>query len=87
MTKLLKTAVLVYQKTFGLVLPQSCRFYPSCSNYALDALDQHGPWKGIFLIFKRLIRCHPFHAGGVDFVPGASQKKFKKRSKRLSLGD
>ena len=47
----------------------SCRFYPSCSHYALQAIQKHGAWKGFYLSIKRLSRCHPFHKGGYDPVP------------------
>ena len=50
-------------------LPNRCRFYPSCSAYALDALDQHGPVRGSWLAIRRVGRCHPWHEGGVDPVP------------------
>ena len=50
-------------------LPNRCRFYPSCSAYALGALDQHGPVQGSWLAIRRVGRCHPWHEGGVDLVP------------------
>lgn len=46
-----------------------CRFYPSCSSYALEALEVHGPFKGVWLAGRRLLRCHPFNPGGIDRVP------------------
>lgn len=46
-----------------------CRFYPSCSSYALEALQRHGSVKGVYLTIKRLAKCHPFHEGGIDPVP------------------
>ena len=46
----------------------ACRFYPSCSQYAIDAITMHGPFKGTFLGVKRILRCHPFHPGGYDPV-------------------
>ncbi len=49
--------------------PTPCRFSPSCSRYALEALDQHGALQGSWLTLRRLGRCHPFHAGGFDPVP------------------
>lgn len=55
-------------------LPRSpvarCRFYPTCSGYALDAVESHGALRGTVLTLRRLARCHPFHPGGVDHVPG-----------------
>jgi hypothetical protein len=49
--------------------PQSCRFYPSCSAYAVTALERYGPLKGTWLAVRRLLRCHPWNPGGVDHVP------------------
>ncbi len=46
----------------------SCRFYPTCSQYAFDAISRYGCLKGLFLSFKRIIKCHPFHPGGYDPV-------------------
>lgn len=51
----------------------TCRFYPSCSAYALEAVDRHGVFYGIYLLLKRILKCHPFHPGGVDFVPEKSK--------------
>lgn len=48
---------------------QHCRFYPTCSAYAEESVREHGAWKGAWLAAKRLSRCHPWHAGGVDPVP------------------
>ena len=47
-----------------------CRFYPTCSHYAEEAIEHHGLLKGCFLTAKRLLKCHPWHPGGIDFVPG-----------------
>lgn len=58
-----------YQYIVSPVLTPSCRFYPTCSNYAYDALAQYGLAKGGYLALKRVLRCHPFHAGGIDPVP------------------
>jgi len=65
----LKLLVRVYQNTLGIVLPNSCRYQPTCSQYALDALAEHGAAKGAWLAVKRIARCHPFVAGGYDPVP------------------
>ncbi|HET8723692.1 MAG TPA: membrane protein insertion efficiency factor YidD [Anaeromyxobacteraceae bacterium] len=61
--------VRVYQRLVSPLLPPSCRFYPSCSAYAVGALERHGALKGSWLAARRLARCHPFHPGGVDPVP------------------
>lgn len=59
----------VYQYTLSPFLGPSCRFYPSCSEYAYQAIMRHGPIRGLLLAIKRILRCHPFHPGGVDPVP------------------
>lgn len=61
-----------YRLLISPMLPPSCRFYPTCSEYAVEALSQHGAFKGGWLTLRRLGRCHPFCAGGVDPVPGTS---------------
>jgi putative membrane protein insertion efficiency factor len=59
----------LYRWALSPFLPPTCRFYPSCSCYALGALKAHGPFKGSWLTLRRLLRCNPFHPGGVDLVP------------------
>ncbi|ATH92878.1 hypothetical protein ACH95_20895 [Bacillus glycinifermentans] len=63
-----------YQKWISPILPPSCRFYPTCSNYGLEAIEKHGALKGGWLTVKRILKCHPFHPGGVDPVPEKKQK-------------
>ncbi|PIP40404.1 membrane protein insertion efficiency factor YidD [Candidatus Desantisbacteria bacterium CG_4_9_14_3_um_filter_40_11] len=58
----------IYQQLFSPLLPPSCRFFPTCSQYAHEAVSKHGLWKGIWKSIKRLLRCHPFHPGGYDPV-------------------
>jgi putative membrane protein insertion efficiency factor len=58
-----------YQRGISPGLPPSCRFTPSCSQYALEAVTRHGALKGTWLAVRRLVRCHPFHPGGFDPVP------------------
>lgn len=58
-----------YQFIFSPFVGQHCRFYPSCSNYALEALRKHQLLRAFLLIFYRIMRCHPWHAGGIDPVP------------------
>lgn len=59
----------LYQKVISPILGDCCCFYPSCSNYTLQALDKHGLAKGLWLSCKRLIRCHPGSECGIDEVP------------------
>ena len=68
-TRLLLLAIDVYRVTLGPLLGGHCRFYPSCSQYAEEALRRHGAWTGSSLAARRLLRCHPFHRGGFDPVP------------------
>jgi putative membrane protein insertion efficiency factor len=62
--------VRLYQVAISPLLPPSCRFYPSCSAYAAEALRRHGAARGSWLAVRRLARCHPFCEGGIDPVPG-----------------
>ena len=61
-----------YKYLVSPLLGNNCRFYPSCSTYALEAVELHGVIRGLYLATKRLLKCHPFHEGGIDPVP----KKF-----------
>jgi hypothetical protein len=67
--RLLHWIIRAYQLTLSPVLGPACRYYPSCSEYTLQAIARHGPVRGVFLGFKRVMRCHPFSTGGVDPVP------------------
>jgi uncharacterized protein len=58
-----------YQKFISPLTPPSCRFYPTCSHYGIQAVEKHGALKGGYLAAKRILSCHPFNKGGVDFVP------------------
>ena len=58
-----------YQVAASPIFGGRCRYYPSCSEYSFEAILRHGFFKGAVLGFKRLLRCHPFHAGGIDPVP------------------
>src|SRR5271169_6208014 len=65
-------AVGVYQAFFSALMPSACKFYPSCSNYAAEAVRIHGARRGSWLALRRVSRCHPFTPGGVDLVPDAA---------------
>lgn len=60
-----------YKTIISPVLPPSCRFYPSCSDYARSSIEAHGALKGSYLALRRLLKCHPYHDGGIDPVPDA----------------
>jgi len=66
-------AVRVYQAFFSALMPSACKFYPSCSLYAAEAVQLHGARRGVWLALRRVLRCHPFTRGGVDLVPDAGE--------------
>lgn len=55
-----------YKKFISPMFPSSCRFYPTCSTYTLDAIEKYGAFKGVYIGIKRILRCHPFNKGGLD---------------------
>ncbi|HEY9014463.1 MAG TPA: membrane protein insertion efficiency factor YidD [Gemmatimonadales bacterium] len=67
--RLVQAAIRGYQLLISPLLPPSCRFTPSCSQYALEAVGRHGALRGMWLAARRVVRCHPFHPGGFDPVP------------------
>lgn len=69
MKTLLLLALRAYQYAIRPLLGAHCRFYPSCSEYAHEALERHGAARGSWLAARRLVRCHPYHPGGYDPVP------------------
>jgi len=64
-----------YQKFISPLKPPTCRFYPTCSHYGLEAIKRFGVIRGGWLTVKRIMKCHPFHPGGIDPVPDKIQKK------------
>ena len=74
MRYVLKFLIRGYQLAISPFFGPRCRFYPSCSHYALEALEAHGALRGIWLTLKRISRCHPWHEGGFDPVPGRCLK-------------
>jgi putative membrane protein insertion efficiency factor len=69
MRTLIRYLIRAYQLTLSPLLGPRCRFYPSCSQYTLEAVQSHGVLRGIYLGARRLLRCHPWHPGGFDPVP------------------
>lgn len=69
MKYLLLAVIRIYQYAFRSMLGASCRFYPSCSDYAREAIERHGALAGTSLAVRRVLRCHPYHPGGYDPVP------------------
>lgn len=67
--RILMAAVRFYRKRLSPMKPPTCRFYPTCSQYALEALEVHGALKGTALTLIRILKCHPLHPGGYDPVP------------------
>ena len=79
-----KVAILLvkgYQKILSPWLGQRCRFHPSCSNYCIEALQQHGMVRGLWLGLKRILKCQPFHSGGYDPVPERKDKPLKREER------
>ena len=73
-TKVVVNILRAYRFFLSPLLGSNCRFTPSCSEYAITALNQHGFFCGIWLSFKRVIRCHPYSEGGIDLVPEKDKK-------------
>ncbi|WP_251025453.1 membrane protein insertion efficiency factor YidD [Bacillus sp. ISL-57] len=63
-----------YQVAISPLKPPTCRFYPTCSHYGLEAVNRFGPIKGSWLALIRILKCHPFHPGGIDLVPEKKEK-------------
>ncbi|AIF66486.1 MULTISPECIES: membrane protein insertion efficiency factor YidD [Bacillaceae] len=72
MDKVFLALIRFYRRFISPVTPPSCRFYPTCSQYGLEAIKRYGAWKGGWLTIKRIAKCQPFHRGGFDPVPGTT---------------
>lgn len=77
MTWILKKLVRLYQLIISPWLGTNCRFQPTCSEYAQEAVEKHGPFKGSWLTLKRLGKCHPWGGSGIDEVPAIDNKSEK----------
>ena len=64
--KFLLSLIFFYQRFISPLTAPACRFYPTCSEYALQAIKRYGPWRGLWLSLRRILKCHPFHPGGYD---------------------
>lgn len=69
LSRILCVLIRMYQKGISPFFPPCCRYYPTCSHYAIESIQKYGPFKGTLLASKRILRCHPFHKGGYDPVP------------------
>ena len=69
MARVISGGIKTYRRWISPLMAPRCRFYPSCSAYALEAVQYHGAARGSWLAARRVCRCHPFHPGGVDLVP------------------
>ncbi|MYL33283.1 membrane protein insertion efficiency factor YidD [Pontibacillus yanchengensis] len=78
MKKVFLSLIRFYQKGISPLTPPSCRFYPTCSQYGLEAIQRFGAIKGGYLTIKRILKCHPLHPGGVDLVPEKESKDSEK---------
>ncbi len=75
MKKLLLIVITFYRKFLSPLKRPCCRFYPTCSSYAYEAIERHGAMRGSVLAFKRILRCNPYHKAGLDPVPEVYPKK------------
>ncbi|WP_082715599.1 membrane protein insertion efficiency factor YidD [Atopobium deltae] len=69
MTQLVAQSIKLYQKWISPLLPDACIYSPTCSQYAVEAIQKYGCLRGFWLMLKRIFRCHPLHKGGYDPVP------------------
>ena len=81
MKKIFILFIRFYQKFISPLFPAKCRYYPTCSQYTLEAIQEYGAIKGTYLGIKRILRCHPFHEGGYDPVPKRKIKDSEENEK------
>ena len=81
MKKIFILFIRFYQKFVSPLFPAKCRYYPTCSQYTLEAIQEYGAIKGTYLGIKRILRCHPFHEGGYDPVPKRKIKDSEEKEK------
>ncbi len=74
LAKIITGAIHGYRWLISPLLGNCCRFYPSCSQYAMEAIEKHGVGYGCILTIKRLVKCHPYHEGGIDMVPTSTRE-------------
>ena len=79
--KLLLSLITIYRRYISPLFPPSCRFQPTCSQYAYGAIDRFGTITGGYLAIKRILRCHPFHQGGYDPIPASLEEMIGKNRK------
>lgn len=76
-----------YQYFISPMMGSNCRFYPTCSSYMIEAIEVHGPLKGLYLGTKRILRCHPYSEGGVDPVPPCKCSHSQEHAEKLPNSD
>ena len=85
MKKIFILLIRFYQKFISPLFPAKCRYYPTCSQYTLEAIQEYGAIKGTYLGIKRILRCHPFHEGGYDPVPKRKREDLEEKEKEWAI--
>jgi putative membrane protein insertion efficiency factor len=80
MKHLLLAVINIYQYLISPWTGNQCRFYPTCSEYARIAVRNYGSFKGVWLALRRTLKCHPWHAGGIDLVPGTVNEDYRQKN-------